>query len=437
MEGLDSGAQKLVPGSLRCAVAGGYPVECLAFHPDGSRIVGGSANGIIRIWSCEDLAKVARERLGKGNVTSVAYRPDGKQIAIGFGWSVYLWDWDDVESSFAGACPDEGASRVNCVTYSSSGRWIAAGCDNATIRVWDTSSGRGPDVLRGHEGGVNSVAFSPDGRWIISGSEDSTVRVWEATDAPEALTLHGEESPIIGITFSPDGGRIAVIRDLKYFQVDPVQMFDAETGIELASWGARGDAVSGIAFTADGQRILGIGDGGRVHAWNARTYKRVEATRDFEDATTGAESTRSFVLRAVTHFDETVIEPHRQRPTGRILSGCARAHRDSSFRLDLGRRGRESPLHHRPGRTTRCVRRPSVHSNAPNSSTQFPDAAIPLRRGHRGASGAGRRFSTFKVESAAPNGLCAIGTIVAISCVVMFTYKKWQAAGCVSSRDAP
>ena len=58
-------------------------------------------------------------------------------------------------------------------------------------------------------------------------------------------------------------------------------------------------------------------------------------------------------------------------------------------------------------------------------------------RGRRGAVGVRPAFSTFKVENAAPDGFRAIGTICAISCVLMLTYKKWQAAGPAAPRDAP
>ena len=51
-------------------------------------------------------------------------------------------------------------------------------------------------VLKGHERFVNSVAISPDGQRIISGSEDNTVRIWDASSGKQLQLLKGHRGAL-------------------------------------------------------------------------------------------------------------------------------------------------------------------------------------------------------------------------------------------------
>ena len=68
---------------------------------------------------------------------------------------------------------------VYSVAWSPDGREIASGSGDNTVQVWEAMTGK---RLLTHTGtdSVNSVAWSPDGRDIASGSADHTVQVWKA-----------------------------------------------------------------------------------------------------------------------------------------------------------------------------------------------------------------------------------------------------------------
>jgi WD40 repeat protein len=119
-------------------------------------------------------------------VTSLAFRPGGRQLAVGVGSTVQLWNLGTGVSSPADEL-DAGA-RVSGVAYSPDGRSLVVAAGR-TVQLWDlgvsdpATSIANPAVLRDHGGPVTSVAFSPDGSRFASASQDGTARVWLSLDA--------------------------------------------------------------------------------------------------------------------------------------------------------------------------------------------------------------------------------------------------------------
>ncbi|NJN65998.1 MAG: WD40 repeat domain-containing protein [Chloroflexaceae bacterium] len=54
----------------------------VAFAPDGQLMVTGSASGQVQFWSLEPLEMVHTLDIGGGSVLALAFRPDGKQLAV-------------------------------------------------------------------------------------------------------------------------------------------------------------------------------------------------------------------------------------------------------------------------------------------------------------------------------------------------------------------
>ena len=89
-----------------------------------------------------------------------------------------------------------GKWQVWSVAFSPDGKQIVSGSNDQTIRVWNVATGEQcGEALRGHDSSVTSVAFSPDGKQIVSGSDDQTIRVWNVATGEqcgEALRGHDD-----------------------------------------------------------------------------------------------------------------------------------------------------------------------------------------------------------------------------------------------------
>ncbi len=64
------------------------------------------------------------------------------------------------------------------VVLSSDAQFALSGSWDATLRLWDLSTGATTRRFLGHAKDVLSVAFSVDNRQIVSGSRDRTVKLW-------------------------------------------------------------------------------------------------------------------------------------------------------------------------------------------------------------------------------------------------------------------
>jgi WD40 repeat protein len=159
----------------------------VAFLPDGSHLVSGGDDPVLRVWDAAT-GKLARE-IGSdlAETGRIAVSPDGNHLAtIGQRRAdppSQVWQGDDF------------------------------------VRLWDLKTGK---LLRrlpvppgathpNFPAGLNALAFTQDGKSLLVGGVDRAVRVWDlATEAeprriPEAAGIPGR------LAVSPDGKRLAVV----------------------------------------------------------------------------------------------------------------------------------------------------------------------------------------------------------------------------------
>ncbi|KAF9911790.1 hypothetical protein EC991_002092, partial [Linnemannia zychae] len=216
-------------------------VTCIAFSPDGKHIASGSFDRMIRIFNVSS-GKLVCQLVGhKRAVSSVTFSSTGDRIISGSeDGNVRLWD----SSGLVESTEDSTANRLlEILTYegdrcslvsvaiSPDNRWVAAGGDDAAVRVWDTSDPTGtyPVTLKGHEASVNRIAFSPDNVHLASGGSDGAVRIWNfEKNRQERVMDHGgsDSSSVKCLTYSPSGRQLASGGDNK-----KVKTWDVSTGV--------------------------------------------------------------------------------------------------------------------------------------------------------------------------------------------------------------
>lgn len=190
-------------------------IHCLAFSPDGSRILTGSWDGTARI---SDVASgELLHTFGWGErVLGVAWAADGKIVAVSgqtLGKPRSAARLRLVQEYFSFS-PDE--RRLMDYPRPESDATYEEG-------VWLIDANTG-SLLRQINGYCGEVAFSPDGQKLVVDDEECSLAIVDlANGSHRCLSARGNRalgSPM----FSIDGSQIAGLKD------DGVWVFDAETG---------------------------------------------------------------------------------------------------------------------------------------------------------------------------------------------------------------
>ena len=134
----------------------------------------------------------------------------------------------------------------------------------------------GDKALKGIPGKVNAIAISPDAKWLAVASGVpglNGVAVLFDLDSGDRVRefSQGHRDALYGVAFSPDGQRLGTAG---YDRL--IQLWDAKTGKLLNTLKGHNGAVYGIAFSPDGKVLASAGGDSSVKLWNTTTGQRLD-----------------------------------------------------------------------------------------------------------------------------------------------------------------
>lgn len=176
--------------AVKTLVGHSAAVRGVAFTPDATQLLSGSADKTLRIWSLADGTQSGLIETPAA-ILVVALLGDGKQAATaGEDGVVRTWNLAD-----GGKLVKELKGHIGPVTALAANpavpTQLISGGNDGTIRLWDGTTGNSVRQMN-HGGPVTAIAVRPDGQRIASASSNKIAKLWNAANGQQVAEFQGD-----------------------------------------------------------------------------------------------------------------------------------------------------------------------------------------------------------------------------------------------------
>ncbi len=240
----------------------------LSFSPDGKSLASSSSDKTVLVWNTDKLADPLSFIASTNGIAGAFFSPSGNQLVAGIDETAKVLNLGTGEPSW----PFKGrhANIITNVIYSPDGQNMASASFDGTIKIWDRY-GNEMQTLQGHTKAVMSIAFSPDSQRLVSASSDWTVKLWDLATGQELQPFTGSIATVSSMSFCPDDKQRLAAGAWN----GVVHIWNGLEGKASLSIKAHTKEVLGVAFSADGTRVVSGGHDGNVKLWDAATGKEI------------------------------------------------------------------------------------------------------------------------------------------------------------------
>ncbi|MEP7286721.1 MAG: NB-ARC domain-containing protein [Chloroflexota bacterium] len=200
--------------------------SALDWSPDGTRFACGTSQRGVQVF---EITSALPRWVGSpfpSVIQSVAWSPDGRQLAGAGGGSciVYLWDAEDgtLLHSLEGH-----AGAINCLAWSPDGRYLASGSrdkEAGELFVWDTQCKECIYTFMAHPGTIQAITWITNEE-IITGDVTGILRWWRVQNNEYLLTHETHIGSTRALKRNPDGTKLASCSD-----DGTIKIWDLNTG---------------------------------------------------------------------------------------------------------------------------------------------------------------------------------------------------------------
>jgi len=228
----------------------------LALSRTGAQIAVGNKSGKIAVYRLDGKARRRSFEAHSGAISTLRFSEDGSRLLSGGeDGMLRCWELGRREIKSAWEPVGEGHRRpVFAIAALRSGHFLSAD-GSGRVSEWEPDSGKESRPFEPGKGTINELAVSPDGRLILSAEYRRTARLirvqgWRLRNRWTKLDFN-----VLTAAFSPLGGLAATGSDgrgLRFYDTEKAREFG---GIRLKS-GRKEAFLSFLRFSSDGRRIL-------------------------------------------------------------------------------------------------------------------------------------------------------------------------------------
>lgn len=194
-------------GSLLKTLQGHHsrPVYSIVFNPQGTHIIGGSADATISVWDPERTDALLSLKGHKGRISSVSSSQDGRTIVSASGdKTARLWDFSSGQETLS---LEAHATCVVAAELHPSGDYLLTASADGTALLWDLKNLKKPLIqVTGYSPkkafkddtgeSLNTAFFTPQGTAFITSSWDKTIALWDSSTGEELMKIYSREESV-------------------------------------------------------------------------------------------------------------------------------------------------------------------------------------------------------------------------------------------------
>lgn len=285
----------------------------LTFSPDGKRLVGGGADGTVRIYETDSARETSRFAGHYSRVIAAVMSPDGRHVlSSSFDSRVVLWD---LEASRPSRQIDLTRAPVSLAPLER-GESFLVGAADGSLRRWQTEGGREPAVLLSAGPAVVRLFPSPTGARALAVRADGSAVLVDPRSGFQIATFENAfganvVSKIDRIQpFSPDGRRIVTL-----LGSTGAAIRDAHDGKVLRRLPVELGRPGGAIFTPDGKRLVLWSSDGIAATLDAESGERLATIRNMPRNLDGSAMPPGRGADLTMSFESVALSPD-----GRLLA---------------------------------------------------------------------------------------------------------------------
>lgn len=242
-------------------------VSALAFRGDG-RLLAVGTHGAVVIWDLVEGSPALTLSEVPGPVHALAFSRDGKRLAVGSGLparsgSVRIYDvpGGSLIHDFEGH-----GDVVFGLAFRPDGGQLASSSFDQTVRLWDLGIGRAAGVFHGHSDFVYDVAYARDGRTLYSAAKDRSIKRIDTAKLEELRTYSDHNDDVLTVAVQPGGDQFVSAGN------EPqLRWWTADAEKPARRVGGHSGPVHQLAFSGDGSRLISASGDSSVRLWDGRT----------------------------------------------------------------------------------------------------------------------------------------------------------------------
>ena len=232
-------------------------VKSLAFSPTGELLISTGLDNQVILWDIRSGRKI---NSFKTPAAAVAISRDGNYLAT-VGRRSKIWNIRNLKEILElQTLPHDKSVLFWTADFSPDGKWLACGDENGRLEIWDVQHQKLVQSLKANADRIFSVQFSADSQFLVSiGPHRHTLL------RSPAWQLHGK---ILGETLGLD---IAFSANSKMYATSDlrgVTLRSTASGARIVSLKGSTAAIISLAFSPDGNTIVGGGKNGILSVWD-------------------------------------------------------------------------------------------------------------------------------------------------------------------------